>query len=39
MIKKLIKLKMLKFTLVGGTLAAYAVKKLLPNKYFWLYEN
>ena len=32
MIKTLIKLKMLKFTLVGGALAAYAIKKYCDQK-------
>ena len=32
MIKKLIKLKILKFTLVGGLLLAYAVKKYCDKK-------
>ena len=32
MIKTLIKLKMLKFALVGGALAAYAIKKYCDQK-------
>ena len=32
MIKALIKLKMLKFALVGGALAAYAIKKYCDQK-------
>ena len=32
MIKALIKLKMLKFALVGGAIAAYAIKKYCDKK-------
>ena len=32
MIKTLIKLKMLKFALVGGAIAAYAIKKYCDKK-------